>query len=144
MIIDSIRDYLIKCPYLEQYNDAIVLNVNYLDDNADTYSIEEIPSEPIIKKYVNGDTKRQYQFTFCSREPYSAEILQNIENSGFYEKFAKWLENESLNGNLPILESGLIAQDIQAISNGYAYKVDEDKALYQIECKLIYLKLGGR
>ncbi len=49
MIIDSLRNYIRKCPYLDTFNNAIRVNVNYLAPDTDTYSIEEIPIEPIVK-----------------------------------------------------------------------------------------------
>ena len=96
MIIDAIRNYIRQFECLDAFNDAIRVNVNYLEDNPDTYSIEETPCEPILKKYVDGSSKRQYQFVFSSREPYGADVLQNIDNSGFYERFADEVETKDV------------------------------------------------
>ena len=140
MIIEAIRKYFLGCPVLEKFNNITLLNVNYLSDDTDTYSIEELPCEPILKRYADGSTKRQYQFTFCSREPYSAEILQNIENSGFYEEFADWIEENSDNSILPILDGKLEATSLKVISSAYVVQVTEDTANYQINLKLEYIK----
>lgn len=140
MIIESLRNYIRQCPYLDTFNNAIRVNVNYLEPSPDTYSIEEIPIEPILKKYVNGDSIRQYAFIFTSREPYGADVLQNIDNSGFYERFAEWVENNNDNGIFPILENGLEPQEIKVTSTGYAFGVTESTAEYQIQLRLKYLK----
>ena len=140
MIIDSIRNFIRKCPCLQNFNGAIKVNVNYLEENSTVYSIEEIPSEPILKRYADGSTIRQYQFTFCSREPYGPSVIQNIQNSGFYEDFAEWIEEENSKGNLPILEGKCEALEIKTLSNGYAFQVDVDKARYQIDLILKYYK----
>lgn len=142
MIIDSLRNYMRKCPYLDTFNNAIKVNINYLEPNVDTYSIEEIPIEPIIKKYVNGDSVRQYAFIFTSREPYGADVLQNIDNSGFYEKFAEWIEENNNNNILPVLENNLEPLEIKVTSTGYAFAVTEDTAQFQIQLKLKYFKKG--
>ena len=139
MIIDSLRNYIRACPHLDTFNNAIRVNINYLAPDADTYSLEEIPIEPIVKKYVNGDSIRQYAFIFTSREPYGADVLQNIDNSGFYEKFAEWIEN---NDTLPVLDDDLEALEIKATSTGYAFAVTEDTAQFQISLKLKYFKKG--
>ena len=81
MIIDSIRNYMRNLKCLDTFNAAIRVNVNYLDPDIDTYSIEEVPIDPILKKYVNGDSIRQYAFIFISREPYGADVLTNIDNA---------------------------------------------------------------
>lgn len=143
MIIDSIRNFISRCPYLQEFNGAARVNVDYLGEEDTVYSIEETPCEPIIKKYVNGDTKRQYQFIFSSRESYGSEVFQNIENCGFYEDFANWLEEQNDLGNLPILDGNKECLNIEATSTGYAFMTDVDKARYQISCKLIYMQKGG-
>lgn len=140
MIIDNLRKYIRTCPNLDTYNNAIRVNVNYLDSKADTYSIEEVPITPIIKQYVNGDTVRQYAFIFASREPYGSDVLQNIDNSGFYEKFSDWIETQNDNANFPILDNGLEALGIEVTSTGYAFAITEDTARYQIQLNLKYLK----
>lgn len=142
MIIDSLRNYIRTCPHLDTFNNAIKVNVNYLESNPDTYSIEEVPIQPILKKYVNGDSVRQYAFIFTSREPYGSDVLTNIDNSGFYEKFAEWIENNNDIGNLPVLENGLESLEIKVTSTGYAFAVTEDSAQFQIQLKLKYFKKG--
>lgn len=142
MIIKALRDYIRTCPHLDTFNNAIRVNVNYLEPEADTYSIEEVPIEPIVKKYVNGDGIRQYAFIFTSREPYGIDVLQNIDNSGFYEKFADWIENQNDNERLPLLDNGLEPLEIKVTSTGYAFAVTEDTAQFQIQLRLKYFKKG--
>lgn len=142
MIIKALRDYIRTCPHLDTFNNAIKVNVNYLEPQADTYSIEEVPIEPILKKYVNGDSIRQYAFIFTSREPYGIDVLQNIDNSGFYEKFADWIENQNNNEIFPLLDNGLEPLEIKVTSTGYAFAVTEDTAQFQIQLRLKYFKKG--
>ena len=140
MIIESIRNFIKNMDCLETFNNAIRVNVNYLEPNVDTYSIEEIPIEPILKRYVNGGSIRQYAFIFTSREPYGSDVLQNIDNSGFYEKFADEIENKNDNEIFPILDSNLEVREIKVTSTGYAFAVSEDTAQYQIQLRLKYYK----
>lgn len=142
MIIDSLRNYIRELKCLEAFNNAIRVNVNYLSPNTDTYSIEEIPIEPIIRTYVNGDSIRQYAFIFTSREPYGADVLTNIDNSGFYEKLADEIEENNNNNILPVLENNLEPLEIKVTSTGYAFAVTEDTAQFQIQLKLKYFKKG--
>lgn len=142
MIINALRNYIRTCPHLDTFNNAIKVNVNYLEPEADTYSIEEVPIEPILKKYVNGDSVRQYAFIFTSREPYGVDVLQNIDNSGFYEKFADWIEENNNNEIFPLLDNGLEPLEIKVISTGYAFAVTEDTAQFQIQLRLKYFKRG--
>lgn len=146
MIIEAIRDYIRTCPYLQEFEGAegiIKVNVDYLEGLSTTYSIEEVPVNPIIKTYVNGGSIRQFQFIFASREPYGADVLQNISNSGFYEDFANWIEQNNNNDVFPLLGDNYESQEIKVLSPGYAFQVDVDKARYQIELRLKYYKQGG-
>ena len=136
-IIESIREYIGNLSCMSTFTNAI--NINYLSDDDDSFSIEEVPSQPIIKKYVDGSTVRQYQFIFTSKEPYSEEILQNIDNSSFYEDFANEIEEKNNNGDLPLLE-GLETKSIEVTSTPYCLKVTEDKAIYEINLNLKYFK----
>lgn len=142
MIIDSIRNYMRNLECLDTFNNAIRVNVNYLEENTDTYSIEEVPISPIVKKYINGDSIRQYAFIFTSREPYGTDVLTNIDNSGFYEKLADEIERNNENGIFPLLDDGLESLMIEVTSTGYAFAVTEDTAQFQIQLKLKYFKKG--
>ena len=142
MIIKALRDYIRTFECLETFNNAIKVNINYLEENPDTYSIEEVPIEPIIREYINGDSIRQYAFIFTSREPYGIDVLQNIDNSGFYEKFANEVEEKNKNGILPLLDNGLEPLSIKVTSTGYAFAVTEDTAQFQINLNLKYFKKG--
>ena len=77
------------------------------------YSIEETPCNPIIKKYIDGSSIRQFEFIFASRESYGPDVLNNISNSGFYEDFANWIEEENIKGNLPDLNDKECRYQIQ-------------------------------
>ena len=141
MIIESIRNFIRTMECLEMFNNAIRVNVNYLDANVDAYSIEEMPIEPVLKQYINGDSIRQYAFIFTSREPYGSDVLQNIDNSGFYEKFADEIETKNNNEEFPLTDSNIEVMEIKVTSTGYAFAVSEDTAQYQIQLRLKYLKI---
>lgn len=135
MIIDSIRKYFLKCPLLDE---LARLNVDYLGVEPVEYTIDSQPTTPIIKQYTDGGALKQYTFVFGSREYYGADVLQNIENSGFFERFAAWVEEQSKQGNLPELENGKKAISMEVLTSGYLFSANEDNARYQIQCRLIY------
>jgi len=141
-IVESIKEYIGTCPYLANINDGI--NINYLGENTVSYMIEELPREQILKKYIDGTSLRQYCFMFVSRDVCGQDVVQNIANSKFYENFAKWLELQSELNNLPVLDSGRVAQRIEALTSGYVFEKNLDKAQYKIECRLVYYQEGGK
>ncbi len=135
-IIEGVRDYILTCPYLDTLKR---LNINFLDDG---YSIEEVPVDPVVKSYIDGSSERQFVFTFATRFEYNEEVKNNIDNSGFFEKFEKWLEENQSNGNLPELPEKMTASSIEINSNGYLYGIDNNMAYarYQIQLRLLYDK----
>ena len=132
-LIDSIRTFITTCPFMQDWR----VNVDYLGD-AMEYSIDPLPCDSVIQKYVDGGSKKQFQFAFTSKEEYDQDARINIENSGFYQQLDEWLESKSFAGELPALEAGKSPVRIETMNSGYLYDVDGENARYRIECRLIY------
>ncbi|NFS12783.1 chloramphenicol resistance protein [Clostridium botulinum] len=137
-IIESIRKYIKTYSGLKEFEDTVKVNVDKLEKDATVYSIDETVCNPILKKFVDGSSERQFLFVFASREFYGQDVFQNIDNIGFYDKLSEWLEDNTRRGILPKLEEKKQALSIKAISNGYAFNTDETLARYQIQIQLKY------
>lgn len=134
-LIDAIRTYILTCPLL---NDGRV-NVDYIGTEMG-YSIDPLPCDPIIQRYTDGGAKKQFQFAFTSQEEYDQDARINIENSGFFQLFAEWLEEQNFTGKLPELGEGKIPVAIETLNSGYLYDMNGVNAKYRIECRLIYVQ----
>lgn len=135
-IIDALEKYFIGCELLKDG----ALRVDYLGEKPVEYTIEVLPCDPVVKRYLGGSTVRQYLFAFGSREFYSQERLQNIQNSAFYELLADWVETRSLSGILPELPDGMEAQQLEVVSSGYLFDGSMTNARHQIQLRLLYFK----
>ncbi|MEG1779583.1 MAG: hypothetical protein RR263_05715 [Oscillospiraceae bacterium] len=135
-IIDGVTEFIKSCPLLKKGT----LNVNYLGENAPKYSIDVMTVNPIIKKYPDGETQRQFLFVLASRETYDRETLANMDVAKFYEEFGEWIETQDHKRNFPTMDKGCIPTSIQVTSSGYLFAVDNKTARFQIQCKLIYNK----
>lgn len=135
-IIDALEKYFIGCELLKDG----ALRVDYLGEKPVEYTIEVLPCDPVVKRYLGGSTVRQYLFAFGSREFYSQERLQNIQNSAFYERLADWVETRSMSGVLPELPDGMEAQQLEVVSSGYLFDRSMTNARYQIQLRLLYFK----
>ena len=133
-IIDALEKYFIGCELLKDG----ALRVDYLGEKPVEYTIEVLPCDPVVKRYLGGSTVRQYLFAFGSREFYSQERLQNIQNSAFYERLADWVETRSMSGVLPELPDGMEAQQLEVVSSGYLFDGSMTNARYQIQLRLLY------
>lgn len=135
-IIAGITNFFMACPLLQDG----VFRVNALGDQAIEYNIETGIFNPILKRYVNGDTLRQYQFNFVSREYYDMDRIQNIQNSEFYERFGEWVEEQESLGKFPELPEGCEHDSLSVLSSGYIMDISMRNARYQIQLQLIYYK----
>ena len=135
-IIDALEKYFIGCELLKDG----ALRVDYLGEKPLEYTIEVLPCDPVVKRYLGGSTVRQYLFAFGSREFYSQERLQNIQNSAFYERLVDWVETKSMSGVLPELPDGMEAQQLEVVSSGYLFDGSMTNARYQIQLRLLYFK----
>lgn len=132
-LIDIVRLYILTCPFLSDGR----VNVDYIGTDMG-YSIDPLPCDPIIQRYMDGGAKKQFQFAFSSQEEYDQDARINIENSGFFQSFEEWLEQQSFNDNLPKLGEKKSPISIETLNSGYLYDINEEKAKYRIECRLIY------
>ena len=138
-IIEAVKNFILQCPHLDELKKV---NVDFLPSDPDTYSIEEEPTEVVLREFIDGSSERQFVFVFASRMRWNEEIINNIQNSGFFEKFQEWLEECTELEKFPLLDKGMSAYKIEAMSNGYLFDVsgNSEYARYQIQCRLLYDK----
>lgn len=134
-MIDKVREYIAKCPYLKEYAE---LNIEYLQDKVNTYSINENAGyDPIISKDILGNQEKQFLFTFDSKLIWNEDIQNNIDNSRFFENFRNWLETNNKKYIFPKIEG---VYEIGATTNGYIFATNTNEAIYRIQCYFKYLK----
>lgn len=135
-IIDKVREYIATCPHLKEYAE---LNIEYLIDKVNTYSINEnVGYNPILNQFLSG-SERQFMFSFDSKLIWNENIQNNIDNSKFFEDFRNWIETNNENKIFPDI---LGIYKIEALTNGYILATNANEAIYRIQCKLEYFKEG--
>ena len=133
-VMENVRAWLRQYPELKGR-----LDVDFLDEDADTYSIDTIPCEEIIKRYRDGSQVKQFQFAVSSRRYYDQNITQNLGNLEFFEKLTEWVEKKAHKRELPEMDNNRTAQKIVVTSTAYPFVVSEDgKARYQMQMRLEY------
>lgn len=117
------------------------LDVDFLDNEADTYSIDTIPCEEVLKRYLDGSTRKQFQFAISSRRFYDQNISQNLGNLQFFEDLTAWIEKQAAERNLPVMDDGRESLAIYVTSTAYPFVISEDgKARYQLQMRLEYIQ----
>lgn len=131
-MIVEIRDFLQTLTVVDSF---AKINVNYLGEKPTEYVIEPIPAEKIIKKYADGSRLCQYVFQFASREYYSSDVVENMQNTDFYDDFTKAIENSNRIGLLPDIEG---IQSIECLNVATLQDVGTDTAKYAIQMRITY------
>ena len=140
-IIGGVRDWLKR---FDGFADGRI-NVDFLPDDAKTYSVDAIPAKEVIKKYMDGSSVRQFLFAVSSREFNGGDILQSLDNHAFYESLSAWLERQCKRRDFPQIGENRRVQAIEISSTAYPFVVDDHgTARYQLQLRLTYFQKGER
>ena len=136
-IISSIRSYLAGYSGLKT---GAPLWVNYLSTVPAQYAIVPLGGQRRVETYIDASNHylAEYPFAFQSMES-TADQLERLENIGFYEAFAEWLDTQTEAGSLPTMDAKKTAESIEATGWGFLYEQGQSSTgVYQIQCKLVY------
>ena len=138
-MIDSVRNYIADCPYLDEFT---AVNVNYLVNKITAYSVNEGASyNPVIEEDILGNEYSQFQFTFDAKFNWNEEVQNNVDNSVFFENFSNWLKDNNKNKIFPSLEmENITITSIEANSNGYIFDTNSDEAIYRISWVMYFTR----
>lgn len=140
-IIDGVRAWLKTYEGLADGR----LSVDFLPEEAKSYSVDTVPTTEIVKRYLDGSSIRQYLFCVSSREFYSDDIAQNVDNQAFYEGLSSWLESKRKRRQFPDIGTGRTVRTIEISSTAYPFIVDDHgTARYQLQLRLTYFQKGDR
>ena len=136
-VIESIRDYFDKCPLLDP---NAKLHLDYLGLEPIEYAIYTEPTDPVVKKYVDGAELRQHTFIFTTKNYMSEDYVTQLENIAFFDRFIQWIDLQSRKRLLPELEGNREAQRMEILTNGYLLANEGGQGQYQIQMRLIYME----
>lgn len=134
-MVEKLKKYFLE--HVQLASEFKNILVDFLGEEATTYTIEPIPVETIVTPYIDGGSLRQFVFQFGSREFYDDGVAQNIDNLDFYEKFQEEIETNNKNGILPDIEG---IQKIECTTGGVLDGAESGTAKYIIQMKIEYYK----
>lgn len=127
--------------YLSTYNQLVAgapVLVDFLGKEATQYAVIPLPGARILETHIDGGTVREFPFVIQSMES-TADELERMENSGFYEALASWFDTQTNNNQLPALDAGQTATKIEATNWAFIFEQGESgTGIYQIQCRLEY------
>ena len=133
-MIEKIREYFIGNNIIDE-NSRI--NVDFLGEEPTEFALEPIPVNPILEKYVNGTSLRQFQFELLSCNDYGADVIQNMSNSSYYENLYNLIEQNNKERILPNVKG---IESIECLNSGGILDAGTNTARYSIQMRITYYK----
>ena len=132
--VTKLRAYLmdIITELIGQYGE---MNINFLSNEPNNYSLDKIPVVTEVQKWIIGDTIYRDVYSFRSRMNYSADTMTNIENIGFYETFEKIIKQKNDSNDLPDIDG---IQSISCLNCGTLNRANTNTAEFDIQIQIEY------
>ena len=127
--IELIKEFIETCPYLKNGK----VNVDYIKDKPQSYSIDETPATTVLIAYPDGGSRNQILFDFSIQADFSA--LENIKNSKFCDDFTDWIKQQDKIENLPKID-GICW--IKCMGRGTILQTTNTTAIYVIPMQVVY------
>lgn len=132
--VNKLRTYLFNI--IQSLNESYKqINVNFLSDEVDNYSLDKIPTETEVSPWIIGDILHRDVYSFRGRMNYSADTIENIENIGFYETFEKIIRTNNENGILPDING---IESIKCLNSGTMNNANTNTAEFDIQIQIEY------
>ena len=129
--------------YLFDVINSITDDTNYqinadMLGNIDDYSLDKMPTNTEIEKWITGTTKRREVYAFRSRKSYSQDTIDNLLNIGFFEQFERKIKSNNDRGILPNIEN---IESIECLNCGTMLSNDNgNSAIFDIQIQITYIE----
>ena len=127
--MELIKEFIETCPLLKNGK----VNVDYIKDKPQSYSIDETPVDPVLQNFADGGRRIQIQFDFSIQANFS--VLENIKNSKFCDDFTDWIYEQNKQENLPKIDGAVW---IKCLGRGTILQTTDSTAIYVIPIQVAY------
>ena len=139
MRIEELRSYLfgVLNSLTQKVNQ---INANMLSNKIDNYSLDKIPTDTEVEKWITGDAIHKDIYSFRSRLAYSQDTINNLKNIGFFEDFENKIKSNNKEGILPNIDG---IESIECLNCGTMYSADGITAEFDIQIQITYRDIEG-
>lgn len=135
--IAKLRDYLFNIIDTLTTNRKYDINADWLGNIGD-FSLDKIPTESTIERWITGLEIHKDAYTFRSRKSYSSNQINNLSNIGFFEDFENIIKSNNDEGILPDING---IESIECLNCGSLNSVDGTQAIFDIQIQITYRKI---
>ena len=111
------------------------INADMLSNKVDNYSIDKIPTDTTVQKWIIGTEVRRDVYSFRSRMNYSQDTINNLKNIGFFEDFEMLIDSNNKKGILPDIQN---IESIECLNCGTLNNADTNTAEFDIQIQIKY------
>lgn len=133
--IEALRLYLFDILDTLTDNEEYQINADMLGNVGD-YSLDKMPTQTIVRSWINGTKVKRDVYSFRSRKEYSQDTINNLNNIGFFERFEDLIEKNNRKGILPNMD-GILS--IECLNCGTLNRADTNTAIFNIQIQVTYL-----
>ena len=135
--ISKLREYLLSIIDYLTNNSGKQINANMLSNDINNYSLDKIPTETEVERWIIGIVKRRDVYSFRSRMAYSEDTINNLKNIGFFEKFENIIKSNNDEGILPDIKG---IESIECLNCGTMNNAETNTAEFDIQIQLTYIE----
>lgn len=135
--IEKLREYLFNVIISLTNNSNFQINADMLSTKIGDYSLDKIPTDPIVERWISGITRKRDLYSLRSRKAYSQDTINNLTNIGFFEEFEKKIKSNNDKGILPEIDN---IQTIECLNCGSLNSVNGIQATFDIQIEITYIE----
>lgn len=133
--ISKLRTYLFSIIDTLATDKNYQINANMLSNDINNYSLDKIPTSSEVEKWITGLEIHRDVFSFKSRNAYSQDVINNLSNIGFFEKFESIIKSNNKKGVLPDIKG---IESIECLNCGTMLSSDTNTAEFDIQIQITY------
>lgn len=133
--IAKIRMYLVNVIDTLTNDKKFQINADMLSNDINNYSLDKIPVDTEVEKWIIGTIKKRDVFSFRSRKSYSQDTINNLANIGFFEAFESMINSNNKKGVLPEIDG---VESIECLNCGTMNNADTNTAEFDIQIQITY------
>lgn len=134
--IAKLRTYLFEIVDTLTNDSKYQINANMLSNDINNYSLDKIPTDVQIEKWIIGNEIHRDVFSFRSRMAYSQDTINNLKNIGFFESFEQKIRENNEQGILPNIEN---VESIECLNCGTMLVNDSgNSSIFDIQIQVTY------
>ena len=133
--IAKLRDYLFNVINTLTTDRNYQINANMLSNKIDDYSLDKIPTDKEVEKWITGLEILKEIYSFRSIKSYSQDAIVNLKKMGFFEEFEYAIEDNNRKGILPEIDG---IESIECLNCFTMINTDGKQAEFDIQIQITY------